>query len=108
MLFVSSIVPTEHYVHVGTLMDTPIGYSASRIGPGSMSTMPSSDHDLTIQPLDSTVASPVTIQVEVHVHRYAHKTEYSAKTSVREEIVNLAYTLSLHCRIILQNLFSPT
>ena len=60
---------------LGTLMETPIGSSASRmIGatpPGPMPTMPSTDPDLTIQPLDSTTASPtLTTQIEVWTLKY--------------------------------------
>ena len=61
------------HVHVGTLMETPIGSSASRVigttPPGPMPSMPSTDHDLTIQPLDSTTASPtLKTQIEVCGH----------------------------------------
>ena len=60
-------------------METPIGYSASRmIGatpPGLMPTMPSTDPDLTIQPLDSTAASP-TRTTQIQVHRVVYRIVY--------------------------------
>lgn len=55
---------------LGALMETPIGSSASRVigatPPRCMPYMPSTDHDLTIQPLDSTTASPRKMQIEVY------------------------------------------
>ena len=58
-------------------METPIGSSASRVIGAtpprrmpSMPSMPSTDHDLTIQPLDSTTALAGTMQIEVWTYMY--------------------------------------
>ena len=57
---------------VGTLMETPVSSSAGHVILGATPPGPMTEGspDLTIRPLDSTMASP-TVQVEVHVHLYS-------------------------------------